>query len=188
MSKQTENVFPQISDSYIEEFGEIDLEVYQVAKQLWIQAEKFILRILDDSPKGVRLMLKASVNVSRVHRKNPSSIKNLNSYLFRSYKNLVLGELKKKKKHRSKLDVFFREQKTEFDENEETLNRRILINELRFEMDDWTREVFDLLRIGYTYQELVPRFGSAANVIRSKFSKKIVRLARKIQIRAKVLD
>ena len=48
-------------------------------------------------------------------------------------------------------------------------------------MDDWTREVFDYLRLGYKYEELVPHCGSAANVIRSKFSKKIARLAREIQ-------
>jgi hypothetical protein len=55
-------------------------------------------------------------------------------------------------------------------------------------MDDWTRDVFDYLRLGYKYEELVPQFGTAANVIRSKFSKKTAQLLRDIQAEIRLAD
>ena len=180
--KQVVSNFPIIERTYDEEFGKVDREVYQIAKTLWLHAENLAVKLLHDSPKGMRLMLKAVAKVSRVRKKDPSAIKNLNSYLFRAYKNLILAELEQENNHRGKLDSWFREQETAFEYDEEAkLNKKILINELRLKMDDWTREVFDYLRLGYKYEELVPHCGSAANVIRSKFSKKIARLAREIQ-------
>jgi len=127
-------------------------------------------------------MLKAAANVSRAREKNPSAIINLKLYLFRSYKNLLLAELELENNRREKLDRWFRDRESFFEHDEEDkINKKILINELRLKMDDWTRGVFDYLRLGYRYEELVPRFGSAANVIRSKFSKRTARLMREIQ-------
>ena len=180
--KQVVSDFPTIETAYDEEFGKIDPEVYEAAKTLWLHAEHLAVKLLHDSPKGIRLMLKAVAKVSRVRENNPSVIVNLNSYLFRAYKNLVLAELEQENNRRGKLDRWFREREAVFDDSEEVkINKRILINELRLKMDDWTRNVFDYLRLGYKYEDLVPQFGTAANVIRSKFSKKTAQLMREIQ-------
>jgi len=180
--KQVVSDFPTIETAYDEEFGKIDPEVYEAAKTLWLHAEHLAVKLLHDSPKGIRLMLKAVAKVSRVRENNPSVIVNLNSYLFRAYKNLVLAELEQENNRRGKLDRWFREREAVFDDSEEVkINKRILINELRLKMDDWTRNVFDYLRLGYKYEDLVPQFGTAANVIQSKFSKKTAQLMREIQ-------
>jgi hypothetical protein len=180
--KQVVSDFPTIETAYDEEFGRVDPEVYQAAKTLWLHAEYLADKLLHDAPGGLRLMLKAVAKVSRVRENNPSVIRNLNSYLFRAYKNLLLAELEQENKRFQKLDRWFRECEAVFDDGEEAkINKKILINELRLRMDDWTRDVFDYLRLGYKYEELVPQFGSAANVIRSKFSKKTAQIVRKIQ-------
>jgi len=181
--------FPPIEEAYDEEFGKVDPEVYQIAKTLWFHAEHLAVKLLHDSPKGMQLMLKAVVKVSRVREKNPAVITNLHSYLFRSYKNLILAELEQTNNRRGKLDQWFRERESVFGDDEEAkINKKILINELRRKMDDWTRAVFDYLRLGYKYEDLVPQFGSAANVIRSKFSKKTSYLMRELQSEIRTTD
>ena len=187
--KQAVSNFPTIETAYDEEFGKIDPEVYEAAKTLWLHAEHLAVKLLHDSPKGIRLMLKAVAKVSRVRENNPSVIVNLNSYLFRAYKNLVLAELEQENNRRGRLDRWFREREAVFEDSEEgKINKKILINELRLKMDDWTRNVFDYLRLGYKYDDLVPQFGTAANVIRSKFSKKTAQLMREIQDEIRLTD
>lgn len=180
--KHSVSKFPAIEEAYDEEFGTVDIEVYQVAKEIWLHAEHLAVNLLQDSHKGVQLLNKAVAQVSRLQKKHPAAIKNLKSYLYRSYKNLLLAELEKENHRREILNGWRRDHDALFEENEEAkINKKILVNEIRLRMDDWTREVFDLLQIGYKYEELVPLYGSAANVIRSKFSKKTANLARKIQ-------
>ncbi len=187
--KQVVSNFPTIETAYDEEFGKVDPEVYEAAKTLWLHAEHLAVKLLHDSPKGMRLMLKAVAKVSRVRENNPSVINNLNSYLFRAYKNLVLAELEQENNRRGKLDRWFREREAIFEDSEEVkINKKILINELRLKMDDWTRDVFDYLRLGYKYDDLVPQFGTAANVVRSKFSKKTAQLMREIQAEIRLTD
>jgi hypothetical protein len=187
--KQGISDFPTIETAYDEEFGKVDPEVYEAAKTLWSHAEHLADKLLHDSPKGLRLMLKAVAKVSRVRQNNPTVINNLNSYLFRAYKNLILAELEQENKRFEKLDRWFREREAVFDDGEEAkINKKILINELRLKMDDWTRDVFDYLRLGYKYEELVPQFGTAANVIRSNFSKKTAQLMRDIQAEIRLAD
>lgn len=180
--KQVVSDFPLIENAYDEEFGQVDPEVYHAAKTIWLHAEHLAVKLLRDTPKGMQLMLKAVAKVSRVRKNNPAAIKNLNSYLYRAYKNLLLAELEQENNRQGKLDRWFREREAVFaDSEEDRINKKILINELRLKMDKWTRGVFDLLCLGYKYTELVPQFGSAANVIRSKFSKKTANLMREIQ-------
>jgi DNA-directed RNA polymerase specialized sigma24 family protein len=180
---------PMIDAAYDDEFGKVDPEVYEVAKQIWAPAERLADEILHDSQKGMELMFKAIAKVSRVRAGNSAKIFNLHSYLYQSFKHLVLAELEKQNRRREKSDDWFRERESLSDETEEDeINKKILINELRIEMDEWTRAVFDLLRLGFSYEELVPHYGTAANVIRSKFSKKTARLAKAIQERIIAAD
>ncbi|HEX8251046.1 MAG TPA: hypothetical protein VF599_22925, partial [Pyrinomonadaceae bacterium] len=105
-------------------------------------------------------------------------------YLFFSYKRLLLANLEKENGHRTKLNEWAAATNmSEPDDDDATLDRRILLNELKLQMDDWTREVFELQCLGYKYEELVPEYGAAANVIRSRYSKNISRLAEKVKNR-----
>ncbi|MBK8813709.1 MAG: hypothetical protein IPN69_23670 [Acidobacteria bacterium] len=181
--------FPPIESAYDEEFGQVDPEVYQIAETLWINAEYLAVKLLNDSPKGLRLMLRAVVQVSRVRKTNPFAIKNLKSYLYRSYKHQLLAELERERCRRDLLDAWSKASTPNADVDEVSrINRQILINELRLKMDDWMRDVFDLLQLGYRYDELVPKYGSAANVIRSKFSKRLASFALRFQAEIQKAD
>jgi hypothetical protein len=189
MAQKIVSDFPPIEAAYDEEFGKVDHDVYEVAKQIWTPAESLAVALLHDSPKGMQLMLKAVAKVSSARKNKSFEIANLRSYLYQTFKHLVWAELKKEKQHQEKLDNWFQQQMGAPKKDEEgEINKKILINELRSKMDDWTREVFDLLCLGYSYEDLVPKFGSAANVVRSKFSKKTARLARDIQTTIKSVD
>lgn len=172
----------------MDEFGKIDPDVYKTAEQIWAPAERLAEEILHDSQKGLELMFKAVANVSRARANRSSPIINLRSYLYQSFKHLILAELEKQNRHLKKNENWFLETAGPGQADEDEINKKILINELRLKMDDWTREVFDLLRLGYGYEELVPQYGNAANAIRSKFSKKTARLAREIQERITSID
>jgi DNA-directed RNA polymerase specialized sigma24 family protein len=130
--------------------------------------------MIGDRHLGVDLMLKAVASVSAARRKE--GIVNLRSYLFRAYRNTLLTERSKRNGRRKIIDTIAPEPVTQISEDA-ALERRILIDQCREQMEPWMREVFDLLAIGFTFEELVPRYGRAANVIRSKFSKKLKQLA-----------
>lgn len=185
MTNESVTDFPPIEAAYKDEFGEVDPEVYQTAKEIWSPAKSFALRLFHDSHRGLDLLLKAVVKVSRARK--TVEINNLKGYLFLTYKRLVLAELEKENGHRRILAEHY--DTDGFNTKpEDDLNKKILINELRRRMDDWMREVFDFLSLGYNYEDLVPRYGKAANIIRSKYSKKTAKLARRINDDIKDFD
>jgi DNA-directed RNA polymerase specialized sigma24 family protein len=181
--------FPPIEAAYDEEFGRVDPEIYEVGRNLWTTcANRLAEKLLHDSPKGMQLMLKAVAKVSSVHRNQPSEIKNIRSYLYRSYKNLILIELEKENSRQELIHSRIHQSEVPRESEEDTLNQKILVNELRRKMDSWMREVFELRVLGYDYEELAPKYGSAGNVIRSKFSKKLAQLAQEINADIEEID
>jgi hypothetical protein len=64
---------------------------------------------------------------------------------------------------------------------EAEINQTILVDEILRRSDDWTREVYEDLILGYTFEELAPKFGLKANGLRSKWSKKITKLKEQIE-------
>lgn len=190
MSRALTIDFPLIEAAYREEFGEIDPEIYEIAKNLWNScAERLAAKLLHDSPKGMQLMLKAVAEVSRVRQNDGSQIKNLRAYLYRCYKNLLLKELEKECLHQKILEGLYQSYAPSSEcAEEDEINRKILINELRRRMNEWTRTVFDFHKLGYSFEEMVPQLGAAANVIRSRYSKNIARLAREINAEIKEID
>jgi hypothetical protein len=185
MTRQAVNNFPPLEAAYTDEFGTIDPHVYQTAKEIWSPAERLAVELLHDSQKGLQLMMKAVAAVSRIRESTP--IGNLAAYLYRSYKRLILAELEKEKGHQRIMSGRFSSDDF-INETEDELNRKILINELRRRMDNWTREVFDYLCLEYKFKDLVPRYGTAENVIRSKYSKKVAKLARRITAEIDKID
>lgn len=179
MSKQERSAqLPQLDSSFIDQFGEIDLEVYEAARTIWPIAERLADRILFDGHLGIELMFKAASKVTAA-QKAGTQIVNLKYYLLKSYKHLLLADLEKENGRRRILSENGFAASSSLLDAEAQLHRKILINQLRLEMDDWMREVFDHLRLGYTFEELAEHYGMAANVLRSKFSKKLARLKKK---------
>lgn len=177
MKDETITISQTICAAFTDEYGEIDLEVYRVSEEVLFAAQSFADRILHDRDRASDLLANAAALTTRAMQKD--EIANLRAYIFLVFKRLVLAELRRDTRHeqilaKRALEIRDRE------DSEADVNRKILIHELRRRMDLWMREVFDLLSLGYEYEDLVPRFGSAANVIRSKYSKRLAKLAREI--------
>lgn len=166
--------FPPLQDAYQDQFGPIETDMYETALEIWPQAERFATDILGDSHLGVELMLKSVARVCAMRKSGVEIIKP-KFYLLRTFKNLVLADYDKAKSRNGILLNHFGHEDLQVDQ-ESAICRKILLDELRLQMDDWTRAVFDHLVLGFSFEELVPRFGSASNVIRSKYHKKLRRL------------
>jgi DNA-directed RNA polymerase specialized sigma24 family protein len=178
--------WPSLETAYLDEFGQIETDVYLVASGLWRQAESYALRVLQDAQTGQILLLKATALVSRVKRESPKQIDNLQAYLYSTFKRLVLAQLEKENGHR-KLEV---EHLSQLPQPGESLSvdvdRKILIQQIMRSMESWMLEVFELLVLGHTFEEIAPRFNQSAHVLRTRYSKSLKKLTK--QILAETLD
>ena len=64
--------------------------------------------------------------------------------------------------------------------SEDEIINIIQVNEIRDRADEWLREVLDLYLMGHTFEEIARFKGDRANGIRSKFSKRMKRLAKEL--------
>lgn len=158
-------------------------EVYEAARELWRQAENFVLSTLKDTAAGQRLMCKAAASVSRQFSQQPGQIEDLNAYLWRTFKRMVLNELEKENGHRDKLEHAGNEPTAQylFGHHNEDLDRKILIQQIIRLMDAWTREVFELLAEDHSYEEIAAMRSQPANAIRSRFSKQLEKIRKQLQ-------
>ncbi|MGH9832188.1 MAG: sigma-70 family RNA polymerase sigma factor [Blastocatellia bacterium] len=179
----TDTTWLPLEEAYTDEFGVILPEVHQAARELWRQAENFVLSTLRDTAAGQRLMCKAAASVSHQFSQQLDQIKDLNAYLWRTFKRLVLNELEKENGHRGKLEHAKNEPAAEylFGHHDEDLDRKILIQQIIRLMDAWTREVFELLAEGHSYEEIAAMRGQPANALRSRFSKQLEKIRKQLQ-------
>ena len=174
-------MFPELISSYQDELGTVSPQVLNEAQKIWLVSRSFSYKMLQDEQLSQLLMMKAVVKISDKINHESTEINNLRAYLFSTFKRLVLAEVRKENLHHE-LENQWIEHLTETFKNkpqteEEIIYHQILITELEEKMDGWTRKVFRYRMLGYEYKDLVPDYGSAENVIRSKFSKKIKKLA-----------
>jgi DNA-directed RNA polymerase specialized sigma24 family protein len=152
--------WPSINAGYSDEFGEIDPEVYQSAKELWPIAQRYSILTLGDGPSGLTLMVKAVAAVSRVRSQQPRKILNLKSYLYQTFKHLVLAEIKKQLGHREMESEFVPSSSPLPGTIAEDLDRKILTKEVVLRMNPDMRRVFELLSLGYSFDEIAQVTGS----------------------------
>jgi DNA-directed RNA polymerase specialized sigma24 family protein len=181
--KPVEATWPAIEQSYTDEFGTIDREVYEAAVALWPQAEHFALHALRDAAAGHRLLMKACALVTRRRHSSAEEIANLPAYLHRTWRRLLLDELEKENGHRQR-EVELQAEATVaspgFADFTDNLDRKILVQQLLSRMDEWTRRVFEDLTLGYTFEEIGPRIGQDPRFVRNKFNRQIKRLGKQI--------
>lgn len=181
MSSSFSEVF-LLKTQYEDEFGKINPQILRLANIVWQKSGSFFSNLLRDQSDCQRILLKAASQVSRKYEAAECSIENPTAYLYSTFRHLILAELKRQK-HHSELDAEF--QKRWAEENlineDESIYRKILIQQLCARMDDWTREVFEMQVLGYQYKDLVPKYGASENIIRSKYSKALVKLKNRIQ-------
>jgi hypothetical protein len=189
MNKSDGTDWPPLEAAYTDEFGHVELEVYNAAGTLWnAYGERYALSKLSDAPTGLQLMLKATASVSRKYLDPDVHIESLPNYLFQSYKRLVLAELEKRNEHRKHDAERHAETVSLPDATAADIDRKILVQQITCRMDAWTREIFELLILRYSFEEIGTMRGENGHHIRSKFNKKLKRLKKQLEAESTSAD
>ncbi|MGI9065873.1 MAG: RNA polymerase sigma factor [Pyrinomonadaceae bacterium] len=174
-------IWPEIQGAYIDEFGPVDIEIYNLAGDMWPSVQSRILRTINNLQEGQRLMLKAVAIVTRRRNEQPERMTNLTAYLFVIFCRLLLEEQRRQSGH-DQLDANTIEGLgNQKDSDSVDINQAILVREILDRADAWTREIYEYLILGYSYEEIAPKLGMRANRLRSIWSKKIGRLKKQIE-------
>ena len=171
--------FPTLRETYADEYGPIEAQVYKEAQALWPQAEQFAIRTVGDPQIGINLMYHAAAIVTRIFASEPSKIQSLPGYLFITYKRLVLTELKKENSHRLIEEGLSATMPPET--SAQSVEQKILIEQIRRRMEPKMCKVFELLVLGYSFEEIAPEVGMRANALRSYHSKQIQKIIKAVQ-------
>lgn len=181
------NLWPELEDSYVDEFGPIDRAVYEIAPRLWPIAVALILRTIQDVSAGHRLMMKAVALVSRKVQEQPERMTSLHGYLFRTFSHLVSEELEKETKH-GQLGLAHTQARAAAKRSDSDVFSAILLQEVLSRADEWTREVAEMRVLGHTFDEIGRKYGMEGNYVRSKWSKGIARLAETIKMETEAAE
>ena len=181
MPDHSDNSWPPLGeDGFSDEYGRIEPEVYEVARELWPEAKAFAQATLRDAAAGWTLLMKAAANVSRARALRPNEISSLGGYLFKTYKNLILAELRKIRLHED-LTAQSRPPANLPDATVDEIDRKILVEQLMAEMDQWTRETFALLVLGYTFEEIGRGYKMLGASVRNRFNLSVKKLLRRLR-------
>jgi len=181
MSEHPDNSWPPLGDDgYSDEYGRIEPEIYETARRIWPEAERFAVSTLHDGAAGRTLLIRAAANVSRAYARRPGGIDSLKAYLFTAFKHLVLAELKKVRLHQELLAQSRLPAASLINTAAEELDKKILVEQLMQAMDEWTREVFELLVIGYSFEEIGGRLSMLGASVRNRYNNSIRVLIRRL--------
>lgn len=187
MKRSDRTEWPPLDAAYMDEFGHVELEVYNKAGELWESfGEQFAHSKIDDVHLGLELMLKAAANVSRVYRDSGQQIENLPAYLLKAYKRLLLAELKKQNGRLRLASEHVAETAPGHDATTVELENKIDFERLCRRMDRWMREILELLILGYTFEEIGLMRGESGRGIGNKYNRKLKRLVEDLNVESEV--
>ncbi|HKQ73781.1 MAG TPA: hypothetical protein VJ810_08655 [Blastocatellia bacterium] len=169
-----------VTTAYIDEWGVIAPEVHRAALALHKQAEIFARVTLHNEDAGHTLLAKAAAIVTRALKERPGTITNIPAYLFKTYKRQVLAELEKERSHEQILVEHGGEASVNGHDACEELDQQILVRELRRLMDERTREVFDLLVLGHSFEEIGLILGKSSRAVRNNYYDHLNRLKKEL--------
>ena len=175
-----DRAWPALESAYTDEYGQIQMEVYMAAGVIREKAERFALTTLQDSQIGSRLLFRAAAIVSLKMADADTHIEDLKGYLFQTYKNLVLHELRKENR-RKEIQTEHRIELDSLSINiAEDVDRKILLEQIVRHMDPWLRKVYEWRCLDYDFDLIARSLGEKPHVVRSKYSKKLTRLIKQI--------
>ncbi len=169
-----------LETAYTDEFGQIAPDVYAAGGRLWPPAQVYAARTLaDDDPTRARtLLVKAAAQVTRARDENSRQIRDLDGYLFQTFKRIVLAELEKddnRRRFESQVDL-----RTEWQAPAKNIERHILLQEIVAAMDDWTRAVFEWLTLDHTFDDIARQLNEKPKAVSNKFHRRIERLLKQL--------
>lgn len=166
---------------YTDEFGPIAPDLYAAAGRIWRQSQAYAARVLpgSDQAQTRTLLLKAAAQVTRARAEKAQQVKELDGYLFQTFKRVILAELEKDNNRRrfeteAHLDAEWQAQAT-------NVERRILLNELVAAMDEWTRGVFEWLTLDYSFDDIARHLGMNAKAVRNRYNRHLATLLRQLE-------
>jgi DNA-directed RNA polymerase specialized sigma24 family protein len=171
---------PEIATAYQDEWGTVAPEVYQAVVSLREQAESYARATLGAEDDGRALMAKAAATVTRTLEARVEQITNLEAYLLRAYKRLVLAELEKELARERILAEHAGEDPRTGHNVSAEMDQYILIEQLRMRMNQRTRTVFDLLALGHTFEEIGSMLGKSSRAVRNNYYDQVARLKQEL--------
>lgn len=169
---------PELDSSYRDQYGPIDLEVYNAARKIWPKAKLFADFALQDDSTAFELIFKAAAAVSErlktIESAELPQIRDIRTYLFRVYKNLVATEKADRIKHE--------QSQIELDESLAVdvigdIERKILMREMFKRMGAEERDLCTYVMLGYQHDEIAGILGLTPDAVRQKYSRLTRRLA-----------
>jgi DNA-directed RNA polymerase specialized sigma24 family protein len=172
------------------------LRIYELTNSLIPAAKAFLRRTRLDPDLAEDMLMQASEKVlekiteqaTEPKEQETPPINNLSAYLFSTYKHLVYDYIKKSEKNRPLTDQEWNRLPSSSNSTQE-IETRILMGEIIEHMDLQSSFIFNHLLLGYSYKEITEiyneKFGvqTTENVLRSKFSKTIKKIAKKLSNR-----
>jgi hypothetical protein len=175
-----ENEWPTIDSAYTDEYGQIQVEVYIAAGEIWEKVKRFAQATLQDPQVSSRLLFRAAAVVSLKISDVDTHIVDLKGYLFQTYKNLVLDELRKENR-RKEIQTDRRAELESLSVNvAEDIDRKILLEQVVRYMDPWLRRVYEWRCLDLDFEVIAKSLGEKTHVVRSKYSKKLAQLIKQI--------
>lgn len=172
-----------LSQDYKDAYGTLNASVYEAAGLIWPAALTFAKK-RDSDASAARGALMASIAGTSKVISSGEIIHDLKSYLLKSYKRRLSRETKDSRPgpyRVESLDEATHIKLTDLDIPAQ-IERTILLKEIVGRMDLDTRRIYEMLILGYTYEEIAKtgHFKSKsmkANALRSRFNKRIKKIA-----------
>ena len=171
--------WPPLTSGYQDVFGEIDLDVYNAAGEIWQQGRAFARANGIDDAVTHTAMIRAVAKVSRRLERPAPNLKTpgaRKAYLFTAFRRCLFDETQKKENINTSTpeDV---EGLADDEGLADQIERKILLEEIVRHMDVDTRYVYERLILGYSFEEVAETMGIQANRLRSAYSKRIKKIA-----------
>jgi DNA-directed RNA polymerase specialized sigma24 family protein len=165
-----ENELPPLKEGYEDEFGPIDPQVYQAAREIWPKAVTFGEFSLRDRSLVFNLMMKAAANVSRSMA--TGRIQYLHAYLLKTFKRLVVEEREKRLPRSEALS----EVPDAVTSVVADLDRKILLREIFAHLNHVDREVVELWMIGHSYERIAQILNLKPHTVGKRINRLVSRL------------
>src|SRR6185369_8022842 len=175
MADSLQIFWPSLDAPYIDEFGCIDTDIHEAARQIWRWAAAYAIATLGDEASGHLALKKVCAKITEKRAAGAIQIVNLNAYLQTAFKHEVLAQLKR---NRSVNIDASTEPITDYDLD---IDQKILVEQILTRMNSEDRRITELLILGYSFEEIAKKDGTRSNVIRSRHSKLLKRIKRELK-------
>lgn len=154
--------------------------MYAAAGRVWRQSRVYAARVLadEDDAQARSLLLRAAALTTRAREERSRLIKDLDGYLFQTFKRLALAEAEKEgNRRRLESEAHF---EAELRAQATNVERRILLGEIVGAMDEWTRGVFEWLTLDYSFDDIARHLGMNVKVLRNRYNRHLASLMRQM--------